>query len=175
MAGFTTKTFQKHDDYMTPKSAWQAIYKYIPYDKVIWEPFYGDGSSGEHLSFLMNEKDMRPVIHKKDIDFYEHNCGEILISNPPYSSKKQVFTRLKKIGKPFIMICPSSMLNTKYIRELFGTGEDRLQIIIPAKRIQFIKFVNGKKVENLKNRCNFDCFYYCWKINLPNDIIWLKA
>ena len=30
MAGFHTKTFIKHDDYMTPKSAWEDIKKYIP-------------------------------------------------------------------------------------------------------------------------------------------------
>ena len=30
MAGFHTKTFQKHDDYMTPKHAWEDIKQYIP-------------------------------------------------------------------------------------------------------------------------------------------------
>jgi hypothetical protein len=170
MAGFTTKTFDKHDDYMTPKSAWVAIDKFIPKDKIIWECFYGDGTSGRNLMLL--DDDLRQVIHG-DIDFFKQDFGEILISNPPYSIKKQVFTRLKKLGKPFIMICPSSMLNTKYIRELFGNSEDKLQIIIPSKRINFIKFVDGEKVPDQKNRCNFDCFYYCWKMNLPRDIVWL--
>ena len=45
---------------------------------------------------------------------------------------------------------------------------DKLQIIIPRKRIQFIK--NGNE---LQNKCNFDCFYYCYKMNLERDIIWL--
>jgi hypothetical protein len=172
MALFHTKTCSKHDDYMTPKSAWLAIEKYIPKDKVIWEPFYGDGSSGKDLMLLKD--DLRVVIHQPNCDFFKNDLGECCISNPPYSAKKEVFNRLKKLGKPFIMICPSSMLNTKYIRELFGDSEDRLKIIIPNKRIQFIKYKNGKKVENQKNRCNFDCFYYCWKIpNLKNDITWL--
>ena len=35
MAGFQTKTFSNHDDYMTPKSAWQNIAEYIPKDKQI--------------------------------------------------------------------------------------------------------------------------------------------
>lgn len=30
MAGFHTKTFLKHDDYMTPKSAWVNIQHIIP-------------------------------------------------------------------------------------------------------------------------------------------------
>ena len=44
MAGFHTETFQEHDDYMTPFSAWQAIAHLIPPDKTIWEAFYGDGT-----------------------------------------------------------------------------------------------------------------------------------
>ena len=47
MAGFHTKTFIKHDDYMTPKYAWENIEHIIPNDKVIWEAFYGDGKSGQ--------------------------------------------------------------------------------------------------------------------------------
>ena len=39
MADFSNKTFIKHDDWMTPKHAWTDIDKYIPKDKVIWEPF----------------------------------------------------------------------------------------------------------------------------------------
>ena len=46
MAGFQTKNFLKHDDYMTPKYAWENIQHLIPRDKVIWEAFYGDGESG---------------------------------------------------------------------------------------------------------------------------------
>ena len=34
MASFFTKTFSKHDDYMTPKYAWDTIKQYIPKDKV---------------------------------------------------------------------------------------------------------------------------------------------
>jgi hypothetical protein len=37
MAGFHTKTFLTHDDYMTPFSAWDNIKQFIPKDKVIWE------------------------------------------------------------------------------------------------------------------------------------------
>ena len=38
MAVFTTKTFQKQDDWMTPKYAWENIAHLIPKDKKIWEP-----------------------------------------------------------------------------------------------------------------------------------------
>ena len=61
------------------------------------------------------------------------------------------------------------------MRKLFSKDKNPIQLIIPRKRIQFIKLVNGKRVEGQKQRCNFDCFYYCWKMNLPRDIIWLET
>ena len=167
MAGFHTKTFIKHDDYMTPKYAWENIKDYIPKDKIIWEAFYGDGDSGKYLQELSFN-----VIHKQ-VDFFDNDLGDIIVSNPPFSKKKEVFKRLKELDKPFIMICPSSILNTKYIRELFCNTENRLQIIIPKKRINFIKKIDGVIPENWGDRCNFDCFYYCYKINLKRDITWL--
>lgn len=162
MAGFHTKTFIKHDDYMTPKYAWENIKQFIPKDKVIWESFWGDGKSGNYLTELGFD-----VIHNED-DFFENDKGDIVISNPPFSKYKEVLIRLVDIGKPFIMILPSSKINTQNVRNLFKDRVDKLQIIIPRKRIQFIK--NGTE---LQNSCNFDCFYYCWKINLERDIIWL--
>ncbi len=168
MAGFQTKTFIKHDDYMTPSCAWEAIDEYIPKDKIIWEAFYGDGKSKEYIEKL----GCKEVIHER-IDFFENDYGEIIISNPPFSLKKEIFTRLKELNKPFIIICPSSMINTQYMRKLFSDSKDPIQIIIPRKRIQFIKMVNGVNI-NEKSHCNFDCFYYCWKMNLERDIIWLN-
>ena len=56
------------------------------------------------------------------------------------------------------------------MRELFK--DDGLQIMIPPKRINFDKMVNGN-ITTTQNNCNFDCFFYCWKMNLSHDIIWL--
>ena len=164
MAGFHTKTFTIHDDYMTPKYAWENIQHLIPKDKQIWEAFYGDGKSGSHLKELGFD-----VIHE-EVDFFENNLGDILISNPPFSKSKMVFQRLAELDKPFIMIMPASKICTSYVRENFKNK--KLQIIIPRKRIHFIKLEDGKPVES-KSSCNFDCFYYCYKMGYENDIIWL--
>jgi hypothetical protein len=168
MAGFQTKTFIKHDSYMTPKYAWENIKEYIPKDKQIWDPFYGDGNSGKYLKELGFN-----IIHE-DIDFFENDKGECIVSNIPFSKSKEVLTRLKKLNKPFILIMPSSKIITQYFRKLFCDTEDQIQIIIPRKRIQFVKLVDGEIPKNYKSCCNFDCFYYCWKMNLSRDIIWLK-
>lgn len=167
MASFHTKTFLKHDSYMTPKSAWENIQHLIPSDKIIWEAFWGDGKSGQYLEELGFN-----VIHDQD-DFFESNKGDIVVSNPPFSQSKEVLTRLVQLNKPFILILPSSKINTQCVRQLFKDQQDKLQIIIPRKRINFEKQINGIIPEDWVNKCNFDCFYYCWKIGLKRDIIWL--
>ena len=164
MAGFHTKTFLKHDDYMTPKSAWDNIKHLIPKDKVIWEAFYGDGKSGTYLEELGFE-----VIHEP-VDFFENDLGEIIVSNGPYSLSKEIMDRLLVLDKPFILIFPASKICTSYFRKWKDKG---IQIIIPRKRIHFEKQIDGKKPEGWKNACNFDCFYYCYKIGLDSDIVWL--
>jgi len=171
MAGFHTKTFIKHDDYATPSYAWKNIKNFIPENITIEDPFYCDGQSGrDMIEIFQNNK----IIHD-DTDFFKGDYSNIgmFLSNPPYDIKKEIFTKLKEIDKPFIMICPTALLITQYIRKLFSDSDNPLQIIIPRKRIQFIKKINGVTPEDYKSKCNFDCFYYCYKMNLERDIIWL--
>ena len=165
MAGFHTKSFLKHDDYITPKYAWENIAHLIPRNKVIYEPFYGDGRSGQYFRELGFD-----CIHEP-IDFFENDMGEIIVSNPPFSKTKEILKRLAILDKPFILILPSSKINTSYMREWRTKG---IQIIIPRKRIHFEKHIDGKTPENWGKNCNFDCFYYCYKMGFEKDIIWLE-
>jgi len=154
----------KLDDYMTPKSGWENIKDYIPDDKIIWEPFYGDGKSGEYLRELGFN-----VIHDMD-DFYNNDKGDIIITNPPFSQSEKILKRLKDIDKPFILIMPTTKISTGYFKKYF---KDEIQIMIPKKRIHFMKLVNGAVPDGWKDQCYFDCFYYCYKMNLPKDILFL--
>jgi len=146
------------DDYMTPKQVWDNIKQYIPQDKVIWEAFYGDGKSGEYLQELGFN-----VIHEP-IDFFTENRGDIIVSNPPFSKKIKILERLKQLDKPFILLLPERVLSTKTLNKLFG---NEIQLIIPNGRINYIK--NGILTKGV---C-FSSFYYCYKMNLPRDIIFL--
>jgi len=147
------------DDYYTPKSAWDNIQHFIPKDKVIWEAFYGDGNSGDFLKELGFD-----VIHK-NIDFFKNDLGDIIVSNPPFSKKKEIFKRLLELDKPFILILPISVITYNYYRNL--DLQNKIQYIVPKSRIHF------KKTGLNKSSCNFDCLYYCYKMNLPKDIIFL--
>ena len=154
--------FQIYDDYVTPQEVWEDVNQFIPDDRVVWEPFYCDGSSGEILKAMGKN-----VIHEP-VDFFQNDFGEVIVTNPPFSQKKAVMQRLKELDKPFLIIAPIFMLRTDYVRECFGGN---IQLIIPRKRIQFLKFKDG--VLESPKRCNFESVYYCYKWNLPRDIIFL--
>ena len=152
-----SKDYKYTADYCTPKSAWEQISEYIPKDKTIWEPFFCDGVSGEFLKELGYD-----VIHNDNEDFFKTNYeNTVIVSNPPFNNLKKILTRLKQLDYPFILIMPAGTICTQYFKSLFPD----IQIIIPAKRIQFLK--NGDQL----TRCYFDTFYYFYKIKLEKDII----
>lgn len=148
------------DNYMTNPNEWKRIKHFIPSDKKIWSPFYGDGKQKEYFNEMGFD-----IIHE-DEDFFKNNKGDIIIDNPPFSKKKEVFIRLKELDKPFILICPSVMLSYKYFQVLF---KDSIQLIIPFTRINF-KHINSTK----KNYSPpFASFYFCYKMNLEKDLIFI--
>ena len=148
------------DNYITNPEDWKRIKQYIPTDKQIWSPFYCDGKQKEYF------KDMGFDIIHEDRDFFENNKGDIIIDNLPFSKKKEVLKKLKEIDKPFIMIMPSVVLCYKYFQTDF---KDHLQIIIPYNRIKF-KHLNS----NNKNYTPpYGSFFFCYKMNLPKDLIFI--
>ena len=148
------------NEYMTPKEVWVSIAHLIPKDKVIFEGFYGDGNSGKFL------KELGFKVESHDVDFFDDQKFnfDIIISNPPYSIKAKVFKKLAEINKPFMLLVPVSTITKQYLKKYF---KDKIQIVIPQKRIQFIK--DG--VQN--NRCYFDTLWICYKMGLKSEILFL--
>ena len=158
---FKTKKGEASDDnYYTPRQAWEDIKQYIPKDKLIHEAFYGDGTSAQHL------RDMGFDVVSEDEDFFKSNRGDVIVTNPPYSCKAKVFKYLQQLDKPFILILPVSTITKQYYQAHFT---DKCGIIIPKKRIQFVK--NG--IQN--NRCWFDTIYILYKIEgvCEREIVYL--
>ena len=152
----------KNDEYYTKKESWAEIAQHLPRDKTIWECFHSYNSkSAEYLRELGFDVIYEPV------DFFENDYGDVFVSNPPYSMKSKVFTRLKELDKPFVMLVPSNTIQTKYFKELFEN--DRIQLIVPSKKRQF-----DSPIYNLHPRgCSFNTLYVCYKMNLPKDVIFI--
>ena len=149
------------DNYITNKEDWEKIKEYIPKDKVIWSPFYCDGKQKEYF------KDMGFDILHEDKDFFSYTPEyDIMIDNPPFSKKKEILTRIKEIDKPFILIIPSVMLCYKYFQDYF---KNDLQMIVTYNRIKF-RHINST---NKNYTPPYASFYFCYKMNLPKDLIFI--
>ena len=154
--------FNNDNEYNTTKEIWHSIADYIPKDKIIWEPFLLGNTSSKSAEIL---KEMgHNVVGSPNIDFFVENLGDIIVSNPPYSIKKKIFTRLALLDKPFILVLPVSTISKQFVKVL---ELNKLQIIIPNKRHQFEKA--GVEL----SRCWFDTVFICFKINLEKDITFL--
>jgi len=166
MATYTNWNPSKDNDFITPKTAWEDIIKYLPKDKEISMPFFCDGSCANDMKSLGFN-----VIHQ-DEDFFKHDRGDCVIDNPPFEIKKNIIETLVERNKPFILILPVSTICYKYAKIL---GDD-MQLLIPKKRIKFIhydKITQTKKADYEKYSASFDCLYVAWRMDLPKDIIFL--
>ena len=148
------------DNYSTDKIGWEIIKEYIPNDKIIWSPFYCDGK--QKIFF----KEMGYDIIHEDENFFENNKGDIIIDNPPFSKMKEICLRLKDLDKPFILVAFSKVILMKWFQKLF---KDNLQIIIPFSRPTFTHLTNPKKGYTPP----YGVMYYCYKMNLKKDIIFI--
>ena len=161
---FSNKYFKKNDEYFTSLDIWKLIKDIIPKDKVICELFYSKHSkSPDYLRELGFE------VVSENIDFYNNNLGDIIVTNPPFSDLKKIMKRLFILEKPFLIIVPISKLCCKYMKIFKG----KLQIIIPPKRINFIKCNENGDIIKQENTSNFDSIFLCYKINLSSDIVFL--
>ena len=73
---------------------------------------------------------------------------------------------MKKLDKPFIIVCPSVLLVYKWFQLLF---KDNLQIIIPYDIIKF------RHLESLNKNYTqpYGYFYFCYKMGLEKDLIFI--
>ena len=161
-----TKTSTNDNEFYTYKKDWEAISEYIPKDMVVWEPFSNnvEFEGPQYLKSICKE-----VITGTG-DFFEceiPNC-DCIVSNPPFSIKKEILQRLKELDKPFILILPTLSLQTKYMKKIFGG--DELQVIMPTAKMFFYKF-NEDGTKHKIDKLSYYCSYVCYKMNLPKDYL----
>ena len=162
MAMFNKSAWKEDNDWTTPKYVWDEVMEYIPRDKEIWLPFYNEGASGHYLK----EKGFN-IVHK-DENFWEVDYGDVVIDNPPYRitgiplTKEKIIMRLMDLNKPFMLLVPTTTLQTKYFKNL---DDGNFQVIMPSTKYNFEK--DGK----IHKATPFYTLWICWKMNLKKDFI----
>ena len=161
MSVFNKKKYDNGScDWNTPKKVWDIVIPFIPKEKEIWMPFYNDGYCGD----VLKEKGFN-VVHTNE-DFWENNKGEIVVDNPPYKvegivkTKEKIIKRLMELNKPFMLLVPTTTIQTKYFKNLH---DGNFQLLIPKNKYDF------EKSEGVKSICPFYTLWLCWKMDFPKD------
>lgn len=148
---------------MTPRYGVLPIIKYLPKDKIIWCPF--DKEDSEFVKVLTEQGYKVVYSHiENGQDFYTYEPKEwdILVSNPPFTNKRQIFERALSFGKPFALIMSNTWLNDSAPKQVFK--DKQLQILFFEERM---KFSNNGVVQN---KITFSSSYFCYNL-LPKDIV----
>jgi len=158
--------------YKTANNLVQYLLNYplIEHDEKIWFPFDCEDSN-IYLAFKNNGfKNLIYTHFENSENFYEMEVDcDIIISNPPFSRHKigdksygrtDLFNRLFKLDKPFIMLQPTQMLNNLSIIKHLTEKSPNIGFICPENRTGFI--INGIE----KNSPAFYSFWMCYKMGL---------
>ena len=137
------------DHYETPLWAWAELFDALPLlrRKLQWDPFYCKGSTQLHWKLLGVPR----FVHSKG-DFFRQvtkTTYDLVVTNPTFSTKQLVLDVLVGSGKPFVVLLRTSVLFTKWFRQLVPV----FTLVLPSKQVDF----TGNNLQRL----SFDCVFVC--------------
>lgn len=159
------KAFNIKDEYYTPSILVECLLPFIiewarqfetknNRPPIIWCPF--DTEESKYVT-IFEKYDFNVVYShiKTGQDFFEYEPDEydIIISNPPFSRKLDIFERIVfDLKKPFVLLMNMMAINYQEIGNLFQFIGKDIQFIIPDKKVSF----DG-------NTSSFCSGYVCYK------------
>ena len=164
----TRKATSKNDEYYTHRYAIKPILKYIKPNSTIWCPF--DTEQSNYVCELSNSGHYVKHTHiNTGNDFFKTNIEcDYIISNPPYTIKNEVLSRLFQLKKPFAMLMNAAgIFDSQYRFDLFK--DNRFEIMIMNKRVEYFMDYNDQIRSTRKSPPN-PSIYFCSKM-LPNQIV----
>lgn len=156
----------RNDECYTKRYAVEPLLKYLePFrDKVIWCPF--DKEDSEFVK-VFQENGFNVVYshidYGQDFFTYEPDVWDVLISNPPFTGKTEIFRRVLNFGKPFALLMSVLWLNDATPVKVFRSSGRKLQLLMFDKRMDFKNQPVGKFI-------NFMSDYFCCDF-LPEQIV----
>lgn len=147
------KAFREQDNYPTPSILVNMIVPYLQKwesdfiskngcKPIIWCPF--DEETSKYVEILQKEGFQVVRSHLNDgknFFEYEPESYDLIVSNPPFSSKLDIFEHIIfDLRKPFVLLMNMMAINYQEIGNLFQFVGKSIQFIVPDKKVSF----NGK-------------------------------
>ena len=150
---FTSKG--KNDECYTCRYAVEPLLEFLPQfkDKIIWCPFDTEESKFVKV-FRENGYNVVNSHISTGQDFYQYEPEkwDVIISNPPFTNKKEIFKRAISFNKLFCLFMTLTWLNDRAPKLLFKNIG--LQLLMFETRMQF-------KNQNTDKAINFSSAYFC--------------
>lgn len=138
-----------NDEYDTPSYAFDMLKCFEDQfeNKIIWDPFVSETSlAGPRIrTCFPNSKE---IIHNKSYDLMTNSFPptfDIIITNPPYSCKKDVVEKCLALGKPFCLLLPLETVSRRYMTKHYQEIKKDLCILFPEQRVNFIPLQTKRK------------------------------
>src|SRR5947209_14435012 len=142
----------KREVYYTPESAFEMVEQMLRSFKTIWDP--AAGSDMFPVKNFFDKKGHRVVtsdiVMGKEYDFLTQRTKkryDVIVTTPPYSFRKEFIIRACELKKPFAMLVPLNVCESKTIRELFK--QHQISLVFPPKTINFSSPSDSKSVKTL--------------------------
>lgn len=144
------KAFNVQDNYSTPSMLVNILIPYLrewerkfiqehEYRPLIWLPF--DTEESQYYKILKENgfQVVRSHLNDgKDFFNYQPNQFDLIVSNPPFSTKDKIFIRcIYELKRPFVLLMNMMAINYTNIAEIFSAVNPKIQFIIPDKKVSF--------------------------------------
>lgn len=152
-------TSGKNDECYTPRYVVESIIPFVPKSFVIWCPFDTEES---FFVKVLKENGFKVIYSHISMgqNFYDYEPKEhwdIIISNPPFTNKKQIFERAFQLGKPFMLLMTAQWFNDAAPVDLYMKYN--------PNGMQTIQFRNRIKYIGCDNKIPFKSIFFCNNIN----------
>lgn len=159
---FSYKRRQKaasgRDDFQTPPYAVAPLLPYLRRDWRIWEPAQGKG----YMVNALRSHGLRVVGSdvKSGVDFLRYRLErfDAVVTNPPYSLKREFVERCCDLRKPWALLLPLYSFESRWIHV------DGLQVIVPDRR------VNYETPSDRESRADFLSLWFTCGLNIASAL-----
>jgi hypothetical protein len=171
----TPTVVQGRDLFQTPNYAVDLLVPYLPKSvEWVWEPAAGEGKIVKRLEnhgLRVIPSDLRGYGDREPVNFlelsYNNYPGELdvfdgqvaIITNPPFSLKKQFYDACRSYGIPFALLIPAD-----YSMWTIKACMDGAEKIVPTRRIDYIT-PSGKSGATGQS-ADFHSLWLTWGFNL---------
>ena len=116
-----------------------ADFLYMPSWAVIWDPFVSStGVGARRLKRAFHG--IVEVIHSKEYDLLTGKIPhgiDMIITNPPFSKKKETIAKLFNSNIPFCVLLPLEALARQYMRTWLIGYSSTIRILMPSEKVHF--------------------------------------